>query len=154
MTCSCLPPHIFVDTVNVVKYKLTLHVLQQMQKHETVQRHDDERLLNRNRQDKVTIANKYKEHRLEYLKHVKQSKYRWHGHLGRIKMKKHCMKVHNNFRPVCIATYRVGPKVKQFAATEIDRLSQGDVTELANNMWASLIMFAPKKNGSIQFCVD
>lgn len=42
-----------------------------MKKHEMVQKNDDDRL-NNNLRDEVTIARKYKEHRPEYLKLLKE----------------------------------------------------------------------------------
>lgn len=53
--------------VNVVNCKPTSERLQQLQKHETVQKADDDRVNNAWR-DKVRIADKYEEHGPEFFK--------------------------------------------------------------------------------------
>lgn len=50
--------------------------------------------------------------------------------------------------------YKDGPTERQFAVTEIDGMLQEKVIDSATTEWASSILFTPKKNGSVRFCVD
>lgn len=44
--------------------------------------------------------------------------------------------------------------MRQFAAPEIDRMLKEEVVEPVTAELASRIVFAPKKDGSLVFCVD
>lgn len=81
-----------------------------MERHETVQHHDDERL-NRNWWDGVTVADKYEQYRTELLKLLEKFEDMCDGHLGQTKMAKHRIELtHNDVRPIHSAPYREGHK--------------------------------------------
>lgn len=43
---------------------------------------------------------------------------------------------------------------RQFAADEIAKITKDETIEPATTEWASPILFAPKKYGSLRFCVN
>lgn len=60
----------------------------------------------------------------------------------------------DDFQPVHSALYRAGPTVGQFGAVKIDRMLKEEIIKPATTRWASLIVFARKKDGSLRFAVD
>lgn len=79
----------------------------------------------------------------------------WDGRLGTIKAAKHRIELTPpNARPIHSVPYRAGPVARTFEKTEIDRLLRMDVIEPAQTEWASPIVFAPKKDGSLRFSVE
>lgn len=77
------------------------------------------------------------------------------GHLGRMATARHFIEPANNDdRLVNSAPCRAGPRAKQFAATENDRMLQKDLTEPGTPARASSVLFASNKDRSLWFCVD
>lgn len=149
-----LPPQVPVEFIHGMHYKPISDRPQQMERHEMVQHHEDERL-NWNWQDKVTVAVKYEQPRPEFLKHLEERGIIWYGPLGRILTAKDRIELtYNNLRIVHSAPYGAGPKARQFVATAIDCTLQEDVIERVTTEWAIPILVAPKKDGSLQFCFD
>lgn len=79
----------------------------------------------------------------------------WDGRLERITTAKHRIEI---FKP---ATRRVhsllhhaGSETCEFEKTEIDRFLNTNITEPTQIEWASPTLFAPKKEGALQFCID
>lgn len=55
--------------------------------------------------------------------------------------------------PVHLAPYQVGPKDHEFRSIEINRILKQKVIEPATTGWAAPIVFAPKKDGTLCFCI-
>lgn len=49
--------------------------------------------------------------------------------------------------------YQAGPRVPEFEKHEIDRMLEMDVIEPVQKDWEALLVFAPKKEGTLLFCV-
>lgn len=60
----------------------------------------------------------------------------------------------NYVHPVHSVSYRARQTAKQFATNEIHIMLQEEVIEPATTKWAGPFVFAPKKDGSLRFCVD
>lgn len=116
-----------VDFINIVHHKPSPDRLQQLKRHETVQRTDNDRL-NNDWGDEVKIDDKYEEHGVEFLKFLKEFGDMWVTHLERITTTKPRTELTSDtVRTVKSALYRAGPPERKFAATELDRLLQEEV---------------------------
>lgn len=62
--------------------------------------------------------------------------------------------MYSDIRPVYSALYCAGPTARRCSAKEILKMLRKEVIETANTELASLIVFEPKKDGSLKFCVD
>lgn len=60
----------------------------------------------------------------------------------------------DDVRPVSSALYGVGAIARHFAADKSARTLKEDIIEPITSEWASPIVFAPKKGGSLQFYHD
>lgn len=79
----------------------------------------------------------------------------WDGHLGRNNVAKQCIVLNaSDPSPIRLASYHVGPKEHKFYHEEIEKMCEVGVAEPPVAEWFSPVVFIPKKNGSLQFCVD
>ena len=78
----------------------------------------------------------------------------WNGRLGRIDAAKHRIQLTPEARPVFQAPYRAGQKAREFVKEEVTRMLRDGVIEPSASEWASPIVLAEKKDGSLRFCVD
>lgn len=104
-----LLPRAPIESVNAVQYRLTPGSLQQRELHETVQKHDDERLI-RNWFDHVTLTYKYDQHRLQFLKLLTAFEDIFDGHPGGITTAQQRIKLtYKDVRPVQSVAYKATP---------------------------------------------
>ena len=78
----------------------------------------------------------------------------WSGRLGTINATKHHINVDPSAQPIYQQPYRAGPKAREFEKQEIDRMLAEKVIEPSDAEWASPVVFVPKKDGTLRFCVD
>ena len=79
----------------------------------------------------------------------------WDGHLGCINTTEHRIDLEPNARCVHKATYRVGPAARQFEKSEIGWTNAGHGRDRARKHGVGIpIVFAPKNDRSLRFCVD
>ena len=78
----------------------------------------------------------------------------WTGELGKIGATKHRIELKPDARPIYQAPYRAGPSAREKEKTEIDRMLRAGVIEPATAEWACPVVFVPKKDGTMRFCVD
>ena len=50
--------------------------------------------------------------------------------------------------------YRQGPAVRKIVKAQIEKMLDAGVIEPAHGEWASPVVLAPKKDGTLRFCVD
>ena len=50
--------------------------------------------------------------------------------------------------------YRAGPKTREVEQLEIEKQLKSGVIELSNSEWEVPVLFAPKKDGRLRFCID
>lgn len=103
---------------------------------------------------KVNLSNNYSQYRQEFIQMLEPFSKMWDGHLGRISVAKHRIDLMSGSTPVHSAPYRAGPKVREFQRTKINRMFEQEVLESVTTEWAAPIVFAPKKDGIMRFCVD
>ena len=76
------------------------------------------------------------------------------GTLGEINTTKHRIQLKNDALPVHAQPYRAGPSAREFEHLEVNKMLEHNVIEPAQSEWASPVVIAPKKDGSLRFCVD
>lgn len=78
----------------------------------------------------------------------------WDGHLGSVSGACHSFRLKADSQPVQAVPYRAGPKMREHEKAEIDKMLKAKVIEPSTSEWASPIVFAPKKDGTLRFCID
>lgn len=66
----------------------------------------------------------------------------------------HHIELQPETKPICAQPHRAAANKRAVTQAEIDRMLRLGVIERSHSPWASLVMFAPKKNGTLRFCVD
>ena len=78
----------------------------------------------------------------------------WSGRLGKIDATKHRIALKPGARPIYQAPYRAGPIAREKEKKEIDRMLRAGVIEPTSAEWAIPVVFVPKKDETMGFCVD
>ena len=78
----------------------------------------------------------------------------WSGKLGKISAVKHHINLIPGARPFKSAPYRAGPKTRELEEFEVKKQLAAGVIEPSNSEWAAPVLFVPKKDGKLRFCVD
>ena len=78
----------------------------------------------------------------------------WSGKLGTIHATEHRIEVEKGTHPIRSLPYRQGPAMRRVAAEQIQEQLDAGVIEPCTSEWASPIVFVPKKDGTLRFCVD
>ena len=76
------------------------------------------------------------------------------GKLGEINITEHRIELQPGIRPIRSQPYRQGPATRELVAKNVREMIEANVIEPAQSEWASPIVFAPKKDGTLRFCVD
>lgn len=103
----------------------------------------------------VNIGVQYVDRRQEILDMPATFQQIWDGRLSRIDMAKYRIDLASqDVRLVNSASYRAGPETRKIEMIKIDKMLHMNVREPAHCEWSSLTLFAPKKDGSLHFCID
>ena len=78
----------------------------------------------------------------------------WSGQLGEITVTEHHIDLIKGARPLKSHPYRAGPKPRELEKFEIDKQLKAGVIEPTISEWASPVLFVPKKDGTLRFCID
>ena len=78
----------------------------------------------------------------------------WSGKLGTIAATEHRINLEPGTSPIRSMPYRQGPAIRDIVKTQIETMLDAEVIEPANSEWASPVVLAPKKDGTLRFCVD
>ena len=76
------------------------------------------------------------------------------GELGKINTVQHRIDLIPGARPFKSAPYRAGPKTRELEEFEIDKQLKAGFIEPSNSEWEAPVLFAPKKDGRLRFCID
>lgn len=116
---------------------------------------EDSQQLTHNWPDEVDLSNNYGQYCQQFIDMLSEFEHMWDRHLGRINAAKHRIELNDrNTAPVHSTPYRAGPKTRGFERVKIDKMLVGNIIEPAQTEWASPIVFAPKEDGTLRFCVD
>ena len=92
--------------------------------------------------------------RSEIMDMLSEFKNMWSGCLGKIDATRHHIELKLGARPIYQATYRPGPIAREKEKKEINRMLSAGVIEPTSAEWASPVVFVPRKDGTMQFCVE
>ena len=92
--------------------------------------------------------------RSEIMDMLSDFKDMWSSHLGNIDTAKHRIELKPCARPIYQAPYRARPIAREKEKKESDLMLRAGVIEPTSAGWASPVVFIPKKDGTMRFCVD
>lgn len=78
----------------------------------------------------------------------------WDEHLGQVSVTKHRMYLTKRRAPIHSHPYHGRPCQRQLERDEVARMLKDNFAEVVTTEWASLIVFAHKKDGSLRICID
>ena len=78
----------------------------------------------------------------------------WDGRLGEISVTEHHIDLVPGARPVKAHPYRQGLKGRELEDFEIQKQLKEGIIEPAYSEWASPVLFVPKMDGRLRFCID
>lgn len=78
----------------------------------------------------------------------------WFGQLGEINVTEMRIDLVPDARPFKSAPYRAGPKTRELERAQIDKQLKAGIIESAYSEWTAPVLFAPKKDGKLRFCID
>ena len=88
------------------------------------------------------------------LNMLEPHKYMSSGDLGKIRATEQNIDLKPDTRPLHQHTYRAGPELRKVLENHINLQLAADVIEPAQSEWASPVLLAPKKDGTLRFCAD
>lgn len=104
--------------------------------------------------DVLNVDDKFLKHRPELIKMLAKHQTMWDGHLGNVKATRHYIELTPDAKTAHQPPYRAGPKQRMHEREEVDKMLDLGVIEPSTSEWAAPVVFAPKKDGSLRFCVD
>ena len=102
----------------------------------------------------VHVEKEYIHHKPRLVRLLQPLKSMWSGELGCIKATQHRINLLPGSKPIHQQPYRAGPAQRQAEQKEIQSMLDKGVIEPANTEWTSPIVFVPKPDGTLRFCVD
>ena len=78
----------------------------------------------------------------------------WNGKLGHINVLDHNIELVNGARPFKSPPYRAGPKTRELESFEIKKQLDAGIIEPSQSEWSAPVLFVPKKDGKLRFCID
>ena len=78
----------------------------------------------------------------------------WSGELVHIAVTENSIDLVPDARPFKSAPYRAGPKMRELIDFEVNKQLKAGVIEPAQSEWLAPVLFVPKKDGKLRFCID
>lgn len=104
--------------------------------------------------DDIDLGDVDKRHHKAIRNMLRKHEKMWSGQLGEITVTEHHIDLVKGARPFKSHPYRAGPKARELEKFEIDKQLKAGVIEPTISEWASPVLFVPKKDGSLRFCID
>ena len=104
--------------------------------------------------EKVRLGNNFEHFRDRIEGLLEPFEDMWSGRLGSLKATEHRIDLLPGSKPVHQPPYRAGPLQREMERKEIEDMLAKGAIEPATTDWASPIVFVPKPDGSLRFCVD
>lgn len=143
---------LIADDVAAVHYKPTKNRKSQLLPHHVAQKDESKRILEDWRTE-LRVTEKHPHYGEGFLSMSSDLQSILVRLLGCITAAKHRIEqLDKPTKLVHLAQYRTGTKRKEFEKAEIFKMMERLVIEPTQTEWAVPILFAPKKNGTLQFC--
>ena len=94
------------------------------------------------------------EKRARILEMLAPHKDMWSGDLGKIRATEHDIDLKPNTRPIHQQPYRAGAESPKVHEDHINLQLAADLIEPDQSEWASPVLLAPKKDGTLRYCID
>ena len=107
-----------------------------------------------NWKDTIDIGEESTEYKTRLIEVLEKHSRMWDGHLGLIHATKHRIELTAEAKPVHQQPYRAGPTQREHEKKEVEKMLKAGVIEPSTSEWAAPVVFAPKKDGTLRFCVD
>ncbi len=78
----------------------------------------------------------------------------WSGQLGEITVTEHHIDLKPGARPYKAQPRRAGLKERELTEFEVKKQLEANVVEPSMSEWAAPVLFVPKKDGKLRFCID
>ena len=104
--------------------------------------------------DKLVIGKEHENRREAIVKLLEEFSEMWSGRLGELKNVEHAIDIEEGSRPVHSQPYRAGPTRRAKEKEDLQEMLDAGVIRPSSSEWASPIVYAPKADGSLRFCVD
>lgn len=104
--------------------------------------------------DDLDLSDVDTKHHDEIRNMMRRQEDMWSGKLGNITVTEHTIELESGARPHRAVPYRSGPKERELQGVELDKWLQEDAIEPSKSPWAAPVLFVPKKDGRMRFCVD
>ena len=104
--------------------------------------------------DDIDLSDVDKRHHSKIRSMLRKHEGMWSGKLGEISVTEHHIDLVKGARPFKSQPYRAGPKAIELEKFEIDKQLKAGVIEPTISEWASPVLFVPKKDGTLRFCID
>ncbi len=104
--------------------------------------------------DKIPLDEVPENLRCRVRQMLKKHEQMWLGKLGEINVTEHGINLKPDAKPFKSPPFRAGPKMRELIQFEVDKQLKAGVIEPATSEWAAPVLFAPKKDGRLRFCVD
>ena len=103
----------------------------------------------------VQIGSAFEDRRDEVLQVLEPHHKMWDGHLGQMAGVEHHIDLMPDAKPLRSVPYRAGIRMRDIEKAEVDKMvEQGVAVPAPPTDWAAPVVFAPKKDGTLRFCVD
>ena len=116
---------------------------------------DDEKQANEQEEEidlSKTDLNKNQTQRLQQL--VEEYRDVFSNKPGKTAKLKHQINIKEGTRPINAPPYRCAPNRRKIIEDNINEMLKEHIITPSNSPWASPVVLAPKKNGSLRFCID
>lgn len=85
---------------------------------------------------------------------LRKHKTMWSGQLSEIKETELRIELNTHAKPFKSPQYRAGPKTRELEQSEINKQLKAGVIEPAISECSAPVLFAPKKDGRLRFCIE
>lgn len=102
----------------------------------------------------INIGDEFKNHRQRLSEILSKCKEMCDGHLGTIKMTTHRIKLPDDAKTCFQQPYPAATTPCEHEKKEIERMLKEEVIESSTSELAAPVVFAPKKGGTLHFCID
>lgn len=142
-------------SVAAVHYKERESKELQMDRHEHVETVDSE-AFQTDWKEQRNMAQSYDGYKQDILKVLEEFEHKCDGRLGRVGITKHCVElIWIDIQPIKSASHSAGPKEREFEKSGIEKMLRMNVIESEQSERAtSPLVFNPKTDGFLRFCVD
>ena len=101
----------------------------------------------------INVGESYKSYKFELIQQLEKYEEMWDGHLVTVNATYHYIQIPPGTIPSHQPPYRAGPTKREHEKSEVDKMLKMSVIEPSTSEWVAPVVFAPKKDGLLRFCI-